>query len=298
MNDNSKSWDVFISHASEDKDLFVRPLAVALQSLSVSVWYDEFSLHLGDSLSKSIDKGLALSRFGLAVITQHFLKKPWPEYELRGLVAREIEEDRVILPIWHGVTRQHVLQFSPPLADKVALRTEGLSAQDVAIQVLREVRPDLYSSHPRSELERIASGVAFRDLQEELDRTQKALEETREELAEYRCPYCGAPLSLRIDAPADPGEDSWDLREVFECGYQVFGGDIESPCPSDPKFPKFEDYELKFFEAPNEPRWPWQCWASGKTDMARRLHLRPGQGVTRNEAEQELRYNYTRHAKK
>jgi hypothetical protein len=62
MKDNSKPWDVFISHTSKDKDLFVRPLAVALQSLGVSVWYDEFSLHLGDSLSKSIDKGLALSR--------------------------------------------------------------------------------------------------------------------------------------------------------------------------------------------------------------------------------------------
>ena len=120
VSDNPKSWDLFISHASEDKDLFVRPLAVALQSLGISVWYDEFSLRLGDSLSRSIDQGLALSRFGLAVITQHFLQKPWPEYELRGLVAREIEEDRVILPIWHGVTRRHVLQFSPPLADNGA----------------------------------------------------------------------------------------------------------------------------------------------------------------------------------
>ena len=135
MNDDPKSWDVFICHASEDKDGFVRPLAVALDSLGVSVWYDEFSLRLGDSLSRSIDKGLASSKFGLAVISQHFLQKPWPEYELRGLVAREIEEDRVILPIWHGVTRRHVLEFSPPLADKVALKTEGLSAQDVAIQI-------------------------------------------------------------------------------------------------------------------------------------------------------------------
>jgi len=298
MNDDSKSWDVFICHASEDKDGFVRPLAVALDSLGVSVWYDEFSLRLGDSLSRSIDKGLASSRFGLAVISQHFLQKPWPEYELRGLVAREIGEDRVILPIWHGVTRRHVIEFSPPLADKVALKTEGLSAQDVAIQILREVRPDIYSAQPRQELERIASGAAFRALQEEMDQTRKELEETREELAEYRCPYCGAPLSLRIDAPVDRSEDDWDIREVFECGYQVFGGYIESPCPSDPKFPKFEDYELKFFEAPKEPRWPWQCYAAGKTDMARRLRLPPGHGATREEAERELRDNYTRFAKK
>jgi|LQYC01.1.fsa_nt_gi hypothetical protein len=298
MNDNLKSWDVFISHASEDKDLFVRPLAIALQSLGVSVWYDEFSLHLGESLSRSIDKGLAQSRFGLVVITSHFLQKPWPEYELRGLVAQEIEAHRVILPIWHGVTRQQVVQFSPPLADKLALRTEGLSAQDVAIQVLRETCPDLYANHPRSELERIASGAALRDLQKEMDRTQKELEQTREELAEYRCPYCGAQLSSRIHAPTDPEQNDWDVREEFLCGYQTFGGYIESPCPSDPRFPKFEDYELNFFNIPEEPRWPWQCYAMGRTDMARRLRLSPGHGATREEAERELRDHYDRYAKR
>lgn len=133
MNDNLKSSDLFISHASEDKDLLVRPLAIALQSLGVSVWYDEFSLRLRDSLSRSIDKGLASSRFGLVVISPQFLKKPWSEYELRGLISREIEEDRVILPSWHDVTRRQIIEYSPPLADKVALKTEGLSAQDVAI---------------------------------------------------------------------------------------------------------------------------------------------------------------------
>lgn len=298
MNDNLKSWDVFISHASEDKDSFARPLAVALRSLGVSVWYDEFSLHLGDSLSRSIDKGLASSSFGLVVISPHFLKKPWSEYELRGLISREIEEDRVILPIWHGVTRRQVVEFSPPLADKVALKTEGLSAQDVAIQVFREVRPDLYAKHPRAELERIASGEALRDLQQEIDRMQKELEEAREKLAEYRCPYCSAPLSARIHAPADPEEKHWDVREEFECGYQTFGGYIERPCPSDPKFPKFADYELHFFNTPEEPHWTWQCYAVGTTDMARRLQLPPGYGTTREEAERRLHEHYDRYAKR
>src|SRR3990172_5888270 len=121
VTDEKNPWDVFISHASEDKDTFVRPLAVSLRILGVSVWYDEFSLRIGDGLSRSIDKGLADSRFGVVVISPHFIKKPWPEYELRGLVSREIDEDRVILPIWHGVTRKQVVAFSPPLADNVAL---------------------------------------------------------------------------------------------------------------------------------------------------------------------------------
>src|SRR3989304_3141486 len=114
MSEQSKKWDVFISHTSEDKDTFVRPLAVALRNVGVSVWYDEFSLRLGDSLSRSIDRGLAGSKLGLVVISPHFIAKPWPEYELRGLVAREVSEDRVILPVWHGVARAQVLAFSPP----------------------------------------------------------------------------------------------------------------------------------------------------------------------------------------
>ena len=53
-----KKNDIFISHASEDKGVIVRPLAIILERLSIRVWYDEFSLQLGDSLIASIDKGL------------------------------------------------------------------------------------------------------------------------------------------------------------------------------------------------------------------------------------------------
>lgn len=154
-----KSCDVFISHASEDKESFVRPLAHSLRFLGASVWYDEFSLRLGDSLSASIDRGLADSTFGVVVISPAFIQKDWTKYEFRGLVARDVHQGRVIFPIWHGVSREQVMAFSPPLADKVALRTEGLSVEDVAIQILCEVRPDLYSQYTRAELQRLASGT-------------------------------------------------------------------------------------------------------------------------------------------
>ena len=84
MTERPRKLDVFISHASEDKDAFVRPLVVALQTLGVSVWYDEFSLEVGDSISRSIDRGLAESAYGIAVISPAFIGKSWPEYESRG----------------------------------------------------------------------------------------------------------------------------------------------------------------------------------------------------------------------
>lgn len=60
-----ETHDVFISHASEDKDEFVRPLANALIQQGLNVWFDEMTLRIGDSLRQKIDKGLANSRVGL-----------------------------------------------------------------------------------------------------------------------------------------------------------------------------------------------------------------------------------------
>ena len=140
------NWDVFISHASEDKDSFVTPLAKTLSRLGVKVWFDQFTLKLGDSLSRSIDEGLTKSKFGVVVISKAFMSKGWPEYELRGLTSREIGKEKVILPVWHGVNRDEVLNFSPSLADKFAVDTSRLNFQEIALQIVEIVRPDIYQN--------------------------------------------------------------------------------------------------------------------------------------------------------
>lgn len=116
----NRRWDVFISHASEDKEDIVRPLAQALRTQGLSVWFDEFTLTVGDSLRRSIDGGLALSRFGVVVISLHFLDKEWPQRELDGLAAREVDGTKVILPVWHNITAAQLRARSPMLADRMA----------------------------------------------------------------------------------------------------------------------------------------------------------------------------------
>jgi len=291
---NEKRWDVFISHASEDKETFVRPLAMALCQLGASVWYDEFTLQLGESISRSIDKGLANSVYGLVVLSNAFLQKPWPEYELRGLVSREISEDKVILPIWHGITREQVVAFSPPLADKLAIVTTGIAPQDIAIQIIKVIRPDIYQSHPRSQLERMVTGEALRDLEHELTRIREELESTREELSQFQCPFCSAPVVEQNQIPLDPEQKVWDTREVFACGFEAIGGSTDRPCPLDPQFPKLQEFDLEFFENAKEPFWKWMCYAKPQTRMARLLRLSPTHGGTREEAGKKLLEEYQR----
>ena len=125
-------YDAFISHASEDKAAVARPLARELGKLGVSVWYDEFSLKIGDSLRRTIDRGLRLSRFGILILSKNFFAKNWPQYELNGLVSREMNGKKVILPVWHGVTKRQVEHFSAPLSDKVAASTSASSIRKIA----------------------------------------------------------------------------------------------------------------------------------------------------------------------
>ncbi len=130
-----KEWDAFICHASEDKKDFVDPFAHRLRDSGLSVWYDAFSLKLGDSLRRKIDEGLAKSRYGVVVLSKHFFSKEWPQNELDGLMSREIAGTKVILPIWHNITAEEVRNNSPILAGRVAAKSEhGLE------KVISEVR--------------------------------------------------------------------------------------------------------------------------------------------------------------
>jgi len=128
-------YDLFISHASDDKEGLVRPLVVELEKLKVKVWYDEFTLKVGDSLRKSIDQGLANSNYGTVVLSSSFFSKNWPQYELDGMVAREMNGHKMIPPIWHKVSKDEVISFSPTLADKVALNSSINSIEEIAAQL-------------------------------------------------------------------------------------------------------------------------------------------------------------------
>ena len=106
--------DVFVSHADEDKEAVARPLARALQERGWRVWLDELELTIGDSLNGTIEAALARSRFGVVVLSPAFFAKAWPQRELAGLAAREVDAGtKVILPVWHNVDRAYLAARAP-----------------------------------------------------------------------------------------------------------------------------------------------------------------------------------------
>lgn len=136
---DEREFDVFISHASEDKDEVVRPLAEALKRGGLDVWYDEFELKIGDSLRRKIDSGLARSRFGVVVLSQEFFRKGWANYELDGLGTRAVSGEQVLLPVWHNITKKEVIQHSPSLADKLARSTATHTVEEIAAEIIAVV---------------------------------------------------------------------------------------------------------------------------------------------------------------
>lgn len=119
-------WDVFISHAFEDKE-YARKLAKQLSKKGIKVWFDEFELKIGDGLSRSIDHGLSESAYGIVVLSLNFFAKEWTQKELGALASRESQGEKVILPIWHNITPQQVSKHSPMLADRFAI----ISGEDI-----------------------------------------------------------------------------------------------------------------------------------------------------------------------
>lgn len=140
VNATPREYDVFISHASEDKDAVVRPLAHALSDGGLKVWYDEFELRIGDSLRRKIDNGLARSRFGVVVLSRAFFGKGWTNYELDGLVTRTISGEQILLPIWHEITKQELIDYSPSLADKVARSTGTHTIDEISKEIIEVIR--------------------------------------------------------------------------------------------------------------------------------------------------------------
>ena len=143
--------DVFISHAREDKDTYVYPLADAFKSLGITYWLDEAEIRWGDSILQKISEGINNSRYVLVLLTEHFISKPWPEKELNAALHIEINSGEiVVLPVLI-VSRELFLKKFILMIDKCYLDWEK-GPKEIAQQLLqllgRQYKNDWEHNYP------------------------------------------------------------------------------------------------------------------------------------------------------
>lgn len=134
--------DVFISYASEDREAIAKPLAQLLSALGISVWFDQFDLKIGDSIRRKIDEGLNKSRYGIVILSSAFFDKHYTNIELDGLAQKEVDGEKVILPIWVGISEKQIRSFSPILANRMAAKWED-GIYIVLVKLIEVIKPGI-----------------------------------------------------------------------------------------------------------------------------------------------------------
>lgn len=156
-----------------------RPLALELIRYGLKIWYDEFSLHIGDSLSASIDYGLSISDYGIVVISKNFFEKNWPQQELGALITKQVNlNKRIILPIWHNISKEEIQRYSPILTDTVAAKSDD-GIENIAIRLCSEIRGirTVYNFSSDAKLKNDVSSLI-----KSVEEKELLLKETEEEL--------------------------------------------------------------------------------------------------------------------
>ena len=144
------AYDLFLSHASEDKDEVARPLALALQGHGLSVWYDEFELKIGDNLVEKLNAGIRDSRFGILVLSKRFFAKQWTIHELNMLERLWVTDNRVLFPVWHQITIEEIWAYRAWLANIIGRRTDLYTIEEIANEIFEAIQSN-YAQQQASE---------------------------------------------------------------------------------------------------------------------------------------------------
>lgn len=134
-----EEYDVFVSHAWEDKESFADEFVESLRECGAKVWYDTTQIKWGDSMRSKIDDGLRKSKFGVVVLSPDYIKdgKYWTKTELDGLFQIESVNGKMLLPVWHNLTKKEVMEYSPIVASKLAMTTANMTPQEMAKELYK-----------------------------------------------------------------------------------------------------------------------------------------------------------------
>ncbi|WP_193453584.1 toll/interleukin-1 receptor domain-containing protein [Streptomyces rutgersensis] len=135
---DERECDVFLSYARVDGAKVAEQLRSELDSLGITVWFDEVAIRAGKSLSRQMDDGLTRARAGVTLLTEAYLgRRFWTEHELGALLHKD-----TVIPVLHGVSFGDVGKFSSFLRDQAGFSTDYDSVKDIAQKIAEAVLLD------------------------------------------------------------------------------------------------------------------------------------------------------------
>ena len=136
---NRSKPDTFICHAGEDKEAIARPIHEALEEAGVYAWLDESEIRLGQSIRQKIDDGLANCRSATVILSRPFFSKNWTQYEMDGIVGRQMQGEILLFPIQHGITIEEIRGYSPSLAGLSLWNSSDHSPASIATEIASQL---------------------------------------------------------------------------------------------------------------------------------------------------------------
>lgn len=133
-------YDVFISHASKDKEALIEELYQSLQKLGISIFYDKEALEWGDKWKERILNGTKKAEFAIIVISENFFDREWTERELSEFLNRQNRNgQKLILPIVHNITMQQLQEKYPNVADIQTIDSKKYNCDQIALLFAKQL---------------------------------------------------------------------------------------------------------------------------------------------------------------
>lgn len=132
-----KDKQIFISHSSKDKEE-VKKLIPYLNGMELPVWFDEYNIAVGQSITEKVQEGIDQSEKVIFWVTKNFLESAWCKTEMNAFIKKMIEENNLIfLVLDDGIEIKELPLF---LRDIKFIRRERRSVYELAELLTSEIK--------------------------------------------------------------------------------------------------------------------------------------------------------------
>ena len=133
-------YNVFICHASEQKESIAIPIHKSLTALGIKAFIDIYNIKWGGSITQIINKALSEAEIFLPIISIDSIDKDWPSAEINSAIARNIEGVVKVLPLFTGSEDQiNSCRKQFPLIHDTLFKTWDNNSDELALAIKEQL---------------------------------------------------------------------------------------------------------------------------------------------------------------